>query len=646
MCTFCQDKSFEDNVRDLYMSENLRIYNTKRHRVANSKKWILKWAKHAKHQDTIIKRLQHELQQKEIELRQAIENVRTSTYRQYIKVYAPYDYDAARDRICYQGTAKWTNCILWELTTNADCMIWTGFTKKKIIDQSEIAKVHPEVIFHTRHRMYRYSCIDEQAQKFGRSPSTIKKWIDIGLKRMDEYYAKPKLVHGQTNVPQYWNRDRIRANTPAFVTSLRRIKPSQDKVVLSCDGTYQYTLTIQTHHESRKKTTSGHKKRANVIKPHLFCCTNGQPVHVFFTFSDGEHSDGHIFETCMNEHWVLKQRKKLLNNEHSGLIDVETCDELLNLQKLITIHDDIICDNGYQLNDPRLKFPRRVPHSGDAGDMVMRLAAAWKRSITAIRNTHERVNRWIKRNKFCDSVISVEDIWRVPMVWRICMADMVHEDVILMRDNELSERLTAKLLDMTCCAINPADAYFSHPAVRSVLIRANRDSQKNKVNNDDKIEEDENNNEESSSSESDDENNNGTKNKKKKRKKTSTEWTIMAEGWKAVAQWIREGPLSQLLRDTTKKDFFEYIGNQFRRNLAKSYLKRLYLNFSDFRLLQHKLNEWVFMFQNCRSKWRSGKTWNVLFNFAQILWWQSSISIFYHEQPRIPLPLDERHWLQ
>lgn len=102
MCTFCQDKSFEDNVRDLYMSENLRIYNTKRHRVANSKKWILKWAKHAKHQDTIIKRLQHELQQKEIELRQAIENVRTSTYRQYIKVYAPYDYDAARDRICYQ----------------------------------------------------------------------------------------------------------------------------------------------------------------------------------------------------------------------------------------------------------------------------------------------------------------------------------------------------------------------------------------------------------------------------------------------------------------------------------------------------------------------------------------------------------------
>ena len=76
MCTFCQDKSFEDNVRDLYMSENLRIYNTKRHRVANSKKWILKWAKHAKHQDTIIKRLQHELQQKEIELRQAIENVR------------------------------------------------------------------------------------------------------------------------------------------------------------------------------------------------------------------------------------------------------------------------------------------------------------------------------------------------------------------------------------------------------------------------------------------------------------------------------------------------------------------------------------------------------------------------------------------
>ena len=123
---------------------------------------------------------------------------------------------------------------------------------------------------------------------------------------------------------------------------------------------------------------------------------------------------------------------------------------------------------------------------------------------------------------------------------------------------------------------------------------------KNKVANDDKIEEDENNNEESSSSESDDENNNGTKNKKKKRKKTSTEWTIMAEGWKAVAQWIREGPLSQLLRDTTKKYFFEYIGNQFRRNLAKSYLKRLYLNFSDFRLLQHKKMN-VIHVQNCRN---------------------------------------------
>ena len=120
----------------------------------------------------------------------------------------------------------------------------------------------------------------------------------------------------------------------------------------------------------------------------------------------------------------------------------------------------------------------------------------------------------------------------------------------------------------------------------------------------------------------------------------------MAEGWKSVSAWIRDEHIAQVFQDFSKQDFLSYIGNQFRQNLARSYLRRLYLDYSDFRLLQHKHNKWVIMFQNFRSKWRRAQTWNVVLNVEQIAYWRASLSIHYDEEPFIALPQDEQHWLE
>ena len=275
--------------------------------------------------------------------------------------------------------------------------------------------------------MKHYLPYERHALQWGLSRDTVRNLIDVGLKLMDQLYAKPRLIHGSNAGQQYWTRERIKENTPSFVYRLRHVEPNMDKLIITCDGTYQYCHTIQTSHSIRKKTTSGAKKSRNLIKVHIFLCTNGQPLHAFITYSDGNHSDGKIFECCLSPEFVMEEQEKLRNGQNANcFVDEETCEELLNLQKLIQVQDDCICDNGYQLKDPRLKAPREAPQNEDEGGRVTTLAAAWRRAITAIRQTQERFHRWIKRMKFCDSIICVEDIKRVAAVWRICLADAIY----------------------------------------------------------------------------------------------------------------------------------------------------------------------------------------------------------------------------
>ena len=137
--------------------------------------------------------------------------------------------------------------------------------------------------------------------------------------------------------------------------------------------------------------------------------------------------------------------------------------ELKNLQNLLDIYDQIICDNGYRLRDghPSLKMPKQAPACNDQDGQVTPLAAGHKRGCMAIRNGHERINGWLKRYKFCRTKIRSDDISKIPDVWSIVAADMVRYRVEITKDDDNSTLLTEKILDMLHIAVNPMDIYWT-----------------------------------------------------------------------------------------------------------------------------------------------------------------------------------------
>ena len=105
----------------------------------------------------------------------------------------------------------------------------------------------------------------------------------------------------------------------------------------------------------------------------------------------------HIYENAFKqlEHILLIGKKHAFRT-------IEECQTLLNLQQLIQMNDQVITDNGYRVCDPINCRPNDAPPDKDAykGQTTV-LASAHKRSLTALRQTQERVNGVCKRNGFC-----------------------------------------------------------------------------------------------------------------------------------------------------------------------------------------------------------------------------------------------------
>ena len=384
-----------------------------------------------------------------------------------MKIDDEYDYEREKKFIPGQSTNKWRNRVVYDLMSEADCYKFTGFSRSTIIDQAEIAGVIPECCFHLRHFIYAYPTRELHAQTFGWTRKTLSLVVDETLAKMSRYYAKPVLLNDNPSDEQYWSKSLIHDNTPDYVFRLRQIDKDDEKCpnVVTVDSTYQYTQQVQTDQDIRKKQLNIHKY-STLIKIHLWACTNGAPIYAQYMFSDGYHGDGKIFAASLNEAHVKKCKLAIetgkLDDTHS-FRKLKIVKELQNLQKLIDFHTHVICDNGYRLRDghPCLKMPGQAPASDDQDGQVTPLAAAHKRGIMAVRNGHERINGWCKRNKFCRTTIAAEDIPRVPDIWNMVLADMIYGDIQLSKDDMNSGELCDRIMDMMHVAINPMDAFWN-----------------------------------------------------------------------------------------------------------------------------------------------------------------------------------------
>eukprot|EP01083_Nonionella_stella_P047234 126398_1 len=135
----------------------------------------------------------------------------------------------------------------------------------------------------------------------------------------------------------------------------------------------------------------------------------------------------------------------------------EVCLKLLNLQKLFSVPDHAIMDNGYKITHSMRKAPKDPPRSDDR--RLDPCQAVWARSITAMRNTQERFNGWAKGKKMLKAKLETTDIPNIQWVWSIVAADMIMKDCVLREDDEASELLTDQILMCRTVNLNPLDIY-------------------------------------------------------------------------------------------------------------------------------------------------------------------------------------------
>ena len=390
------------------------------------------------------------------------------------KLYKIYEDEVDEDTL----TNRHWNRIQYKNMTNRDCYIWTGFTKKQLIQQAKIVCLPPEDIFLFRVRVYRYYTWNEQEMFFGYSASSLKRNFVRTLDIMYEKYAKPRLLN-KSFAPPGISRDIIKSkHTPRFVRKVRGLDEEEcahdqkHSIVVNQDSTYQYSEYIHSNHTLFKAMKSAHK-RIPLLKVHIWSCTDGRPIWAVVCYSDFDHADGDIFATCFNKQHLdacisdlenhpndtLEETRKRHERKLLAFHDLETCEQMKALQKLLNNPaDNLISDNGYKTKDGRLKMPAEPPQQDDK--RITTAAASWRRSITLVRQTCERMHRWCKRNTFCRQRIRCGDIQYVNKVWNIVMADMKFLEVKLMQDSYETNKFVDLLLALRYVMKSPIEKYY------------------------------------------------------------------------------------------------------------------------------------------------------------------------------------------
>ncbi len=405
------------------------------------------------------------------------------------KLYEVYE-DEVEDSL--RSNRTW-NRIQYKNLTNRDCYVWTGFTKRQLIKQAQEVSLPPEDIFLCRVRIYRYYTYTEQEMIFGYSGTSLKRNFILTLEILYTKYAKPRLLNASGAPPGISRNIINQCHTPQFVKKVRGLdeetrQDDQKSIVINQDSTYQYCEYIHTNHTIFKAIKSAHKK-VPLLKIHIWSCTDGRPIWAVVCYSDFDHADGDIFSTCLNKQHLdacitdlenhpystLKETMARHERKHLCFHDLDICQQMRLLQELMNDPaDNLISDNGYKTKDGRLKMPAEPPQGDDK--RITTAAASWRRSITLIRQTCERMHAWCKRNNFCQQRIRVQDIQYVNKVWNVVMADIKFLEVKLMKDSYETNRFVDLLLALRFVLKAPIEKYYIPSYASGKLNQTKRDA--------------------------------------------------------------------------------------------------------------------------------------------------------------------------
>ena len=162
----------------------------------------------------------------------------------------------------------------------------------------------------------------------------------------------------------------------------------------------------------------------------------------------------------------MENRRKLFRNQNLIALCGQT-------------YDKIISDGGYKVDDYRIYTTRDSLLTTDCDERITVYDAIFRRGLTLGRQTQERLHGYLKRFKWLSGTISSKEIWKIPYVWDIMMAQMVHDNVVLMHDDDNLKELVARLIDMRYVVANPADIYHT-PKYEQKENEKNQEKEKKK----------------------------------------------------------------------------------------------------------------------------------------------------------------------
>ena len=472
-----------------------------------------------------------------------------------------------------EKTNRHNNFVSYWKLSNMDCFSLCHNTRGQIAEMAEHAHLSEEMVFYWWHRFYTKSSFVEQSILFGLSSSALKKLWHATTPKLF-CWAKQYLINDGPESEQYWTRERIQANTTQMARSLHD-PLDEGRVIVVMDGTYIYTQCVQSDHEIRQHLWSQHKS-GTLVKPHLTVCTNGKIIHggdVFWANICG--SDTHIYHSMTD---VTSLRRFLENPEADDSPFTPTqIKELLYFNKIWGCKGIAITDNGYHINDARIRKPKDVKK----GQRGTTLSSHWKRHVTMPRQVTERVNSSIKKWK----LIGEGKVWaaEIPFISQYATIAMGHHNAyscVYQRDHVDNMIQTKRLLEMRNVVENPCASFW-------IPRPPNRKKKKGAA----------------------------ASQPLPPRAPYDDGFNTVAQTRDAVRQWLHQCRWLKGLK-LKAEDGQDLVGRQFQHRLCHRYIRFLETNF---RLKVHKTNRCVLKFENLKSKYKSSTKRHVLLNFTHVV---------------------------
>jgi len=512
----------------------------------------------------------------------------------------------SRESTC---SSRYFNYIQTHLVDSVVCKTNTGCSRREILNQAKLCREDPRHIYWVRMKIKLNMHKHLIAQIHGFAESSMTKIWKRVLPRLVKNYAYKWIVNPSRK--QYFTREKIFEEfTPEFCKDLFSL--SQDRLGISADSTYQYICKLNSDHSLKRKTYCQYKNQRHLLKVHLFCTLDGKPMYAIFTFADGPHNDGKIYEGSMCKDFIRKAPEEFASKD--------VIKEMKYMQSLQTPQDRCIVDNGYPIVDCRLLFTRKMKNisldkRGSVNEQIMQ-----RRYNMGAREAHERTNRRLKCYRMLGEEIGYFDVADCIMAWKIAMADLVSQGWKSNDDTPTKKNLTARLKDMLTLLNNPADIFLPHNYVHKY-------GSKNKMIAVicPEIEEE-------------DESLTALSQSVKQGSDTySTQFKKKTENLNDSLKYLRE---HQVLRDffsdtVVEQDLHNVIGRTFENKKAIAYVHRILNEVDKFSILQHTNEEEyanVFKFSLVKSQHFSQRNYKVVLDFTQTFLWHKSLQYYEMQQ--------------